>query len=286
MRTGARTALLLALGCAPLGCSRGGDENLGMKGPARRAVDLTHLTRPAELVAAIGQPGRELDALIGPHRLEASSQLKIELPSGPAETLDEGYLLDTDGRGNLHLSHDNDRSGGMEAILAGGELYVRPRWGRFLRRRPEGDEIDALRRGVEGVAADYLALLEPWLQVRDSGRLQVGGRAALKLALSAIAEPTHVPEEPDPARAWRSTIKVRYIDGELLVDQASGALLQARLSAAYSFERSGEKGPLTATLTLRQSVSAAGTIAAPTDAVRATRRPRPMLDRDELLKGL
>jgi hypothetical protein len=176
-------------------------------------------------------------------------------------------------------------------MVVGGELSVRPRGGRFVRRKPEGDEVERLRIAVEGVAADYLKLLERWLKVHEAGRLQVLGHSARKLKLSATQQPAPAPPESDPARRWRDTVAVRFIDGELEVDAASGVLLSARLDASYTFEReagAGEKpAPTTVTLSYKSTTTTTPeAIAAPTDAVVAPRRVRPMLDLKELLEGL
>jgi hypothetical protein len=282
MRTWAVTLAFAALG----GCSHPGDENLGLSRGPSQAIDPAQLTKPAELVRAARLPGAELDGRLGARHVEASSTLKIEPPGKPVETLEETFRLDADGKGAVHLQHDNSRSGGLEAIATGGALYVRPRWGKIEKRRPEGDEVDRLRRSVETVAADYLDLLSRWLLVREDGRVQVAGRSAVKLKLSAMQKPLAAPAEQDPARAWRDRLQVRYVDGDLVMDVASGALLQARLDASYAFERKGESGPLQVTLGYRQTTGTAEPIVAPPDAVPAPQRTRPMLERQQLLEGL
>jgi hypothetical protein len=269
------------------GCSHPGDENLGISTRATSyAIDVGQLTKPEELLRAVGLPGREVDKRIGAHRLEASSALKIEAPGRAVETLDETWLLDSDGKGALRVVHENNRGGGNEAVVTAGELYVRPRYGRFVRRRPEGDEVDRLRAQTEGVAADYLGLVERWLQVREDGHIQVAGRPGLKLKLSATASPAPGPKETDPGRRWRESVAVRYVDGDVVLDAASGALLAARLEASYTFEREGVKGPFAVTLSYKQTGAAPEAIAAPADAVSSPHRTRPMLDRQELLEGL
>ena len=77
---------------------------------------------------------------------------------------------------------------------------------------------------------------------------------------------------------------MRFIDGEVLLDTASGALVGARLETAYTFERDGK--PFNTTLSFKETTLPAEAIVAPTDAVVAPHRPRPMLDRQELLEGL
>src|SRR5581483_3680563 len=131
---------LVLLGLA--GCSHPGEENLGLKQAPVATVDPAQLTQPAQLVRALSLPGATRDALLGAHHFEATGTLKIEPPGKPAESLAETWKLDTDGKGAVHLLHENDHRTGMEAIAAGGLLYVRPRFGKFVERKPEPDELE------------------------------------------------------------------------------------------------------------------------------------------------
>jgi hypothetical protein len=265
-------------------CRREGDENLGIGG-RRDAIDLQHLTRPAELVRALGQPGRLTDAKLGPHRLMASSSIRVTAPSGTTEQLDETYRLDADGAGAFHLWHDNSRDGGAEGVVSDGELYVRPRYGHFVKRRPEGDEVDRLRVLVEAVPAGYLELLEPWLVVRETGPSLVGGRPAVKLQLRAAGS-RRWREESEPGRKWRQTVQVDSLDGDLAVDAQTGTALEGRIDATYRFEREGERSPFKVTLQYKQWSDVPEAILAPAESMDAPRRARPMVDRNSLLDGL
>jgi hypothetical protein len=275
-----KPVVLLAL--VPLtACAKGGGEDLGLRG--RRAVQLAQLGRPDELVRALGMPGRELDRRLGAHRMTASSTVTVQAPGRAADQLEDSYRLDSDGAGALHLVRDSSRASGLEAVVVGGEAFVRPRYGRFVRRRPEGDELDRMRALVEGVGAGYLGLVERWLTVSDAGRGEVAGRAALRLKLGRASAPAPAAAESQPARRWRDTIQVRSLEGELALDAASGAPLSIDVRLEYGFERDGQ--PIAVTLAYRQETGAAEAIRAPVDAAVA-RRSRPMLDRQALLDGL
>src|SRR5258706_3851187 len=117
--------VIAALGAA---CSRSSEENLGLSGAGAGAADVAHLDRPAELLRALAMPGRELDRRLGARGVEASSSLKIEAPGRAPETLDETWQLDSDGRDQVHLTHDNARGYGVEATAARAAFYVRPRY--------------------------------------------------------------------------------------------------------------------------------------------------------------
>jgi hypothetical protein len=180
----------------------------------------------------------------------------------------------------VHLVHDNSRDG-LEAVIVGNQIYSKPRYGHWTKRRAENDDIERLRDNVEGVPYAYLELLSRWLVVKEAGR---DGQKA-RLALSAASSPSSAPAETLPQRRWRDSVKVRSIQGEWLVDAATGAPLGGKLEASYTFERSDRKEPVTVTLDYQQQLSAAQEITPPANAVEP-KRPRPMLDRDTLLDGL
>jgi hypothetical protein len=270
-------------GLVAIGPSRA-TESLGLPMERAVAVDVSRLATPAELVHALELPGAALDQLLGARRVEAHSSIKLEPPGRPAEKLDESYRVDSDGKGAVHLIHDNARDG-LEVIATGGQLYVRPRYGHFTRRRAEHEDVARLRDNVEGVAGAYLELLQRWLVVKEIGRTQVGGRTAVRLSLAATASPSSGSAQSLPYRKWRDTIKVGYVNGEWLLDAASGAPIQGKLEASYTFERSDLKGPVAVTLQWEQHGGAPEAIQAPADAVEP-RRPRPLLDRDILMEGL
>jgi hypothetical protein len=268
-----------------VGCTRGGGENFGLGGDAPVPVDVKRLAEPDQLLRALSLPGAQLDQQLGAHRLTAGSRTQIEPPGRPVEQLDESYRLDSDGKGALHVVHDNSRGYGLEAVLLAGQLYVKPRYGRFAIHRPEGDEVARLRDNVEGVAFGYLEVLRRWLVVKEVGRSEAFGRPAVRVALSASASPSKMPSERAAYRKWRDTVEVRSINGELLLDAASGAPLAGRLVASYTFSRSDLKGPVAVTLDYKMETRPPEPIVAPADAVVA-RRSRPMVDRDALLEGL
>ena len=108
MRWASATLLLL---CACSG--HHGDENLGLSSD-KPAVDVAKLTQPEELVRALSLSGRELDARIGAHKMDATESIKLELPDRSTVALDETFAVQSDGKGGVHLSHDNSRGNGFD----------------------------------------------------------------------------------------------------------------------------------------------------------------------------
>jgi hypothetical protein len=276
-----RFACLLVLVAA--GCRGSGQENLGLSGGGS-AVDVAKLSNVDELVRALALSGRELDAGLGAHRMDATSKLQLEQPGKERQTLEESFVVQSNAKGAVHLLHDNSRGNGFEAIAVGDQLYVKPRYGRYVRSTVESDELSRLRVTSETNAAAYVRLLRRWVQVKEAGTQSVAGHAGVKLHLSARSSPDAAPAESEPGKKWRNTLQARYLDGDVVLDQKTGAPLSVRLEAAYGFERDGK--PLAATLEYKQTtVADPGAIAAPTD-FAVLGRARPLLDRQQLLEGL
>jgi len=273
-------ALLLLGACS----GRHGDENLGLSSDKAASVDVAKLTQPDELVRALSLSGRELDARLGAHRMDASETLKLELADRQTVSLDDTFAVQSDGRGGVHLVHDNSRGNGFEAVALADDLYVKPRYGKFVRRKVEGDELERLRAAAETAGASDLRLVERFVQVREAGTATVAGHTGVKLTLAARTTPDAPATETDTSKKWRETIKVRYIDGDVVLDGQSGAPLSVRLEAQYTFVRDGK--PVQATLAYKETTAADKfLIAAPADWTTLS-RPRPMLDRQQLLEGL
>jgi hypothetical protein len=276
----ASTALLLLCACG----GRHGDENFGLASGKGASVDVAKLTQPEELVRALSLSGRELDAKLGAHRMDATETLKLELGDRQTTALDETFSIEADGRGGVHLAHDNSRGNGFEAVALADDLYVKPRYGKFVRRKIESDELERLRVAAETAAASDLRLVERFVQVREAGTATVAGHAGVKLTLAARTTPDALVKESEAGRKWRETVNVRYIDGDVVLDAKSGAPLAVRIEAQYTFTRDGK--PVQATLAYKQTTAAMTDAIAPPADWATLSRPRPMLDRQQLLGGL
>jgi hypothetical protein len=265
-------------------CHHEGDENLGIGDPGAPRIDVAALANPAELLRALSVHGPALDQALGPHRMQASSSLKLELPDRHAEQLEETFDVAWDGKA-LRLRHENEQDYGFEAVTVGNRLWVKPRYGKYVLRKLEGDELERLRKVAEQPAAAWLKLLLPSVQVAEAGRVAVAGQPGVKLALSARATPSGKPVlSNEPNKAWRRTVQVKYLSGDVVVATRNGVPLAVRLEAGFTFEREGK--PVNATLSFKQSTTAEpGVIETPSDYVTLS-RPRPMLDRQQLLEGL
>lgn len=237
----------------------------------------------ADLVRATQTPHHVLWQAVGPHRIEMKSTMKITGAS--AETLDEDFALAIDGNGAFTLLHNNSRDYGKDVVFVGPDLYIRPRYGKYVHRPAEQGEGERLRDETYGALAAYLEVVGFALEPRAED-VQVAGRAAKKLTLSLGAGKPASQPEAHPERKWRETVTPGVIDGVIVLDEKTAAPLSANLHIAYKFVRDG--APVEVDLTLTMDVKDIGTaqkIAAPAPEafVEVPVRARPMVERDELL---
>jgi hypothetical protein len=300
-----RALLLAFLSFAALACHRDADEDLGLAHKEVPALRLDALRDPKALVGALSQPGASVDDKLGARGFELTRTL--ELKAGErSDLLVQGFRFDADGKGAFHLVHDLDHPNalapvaarddgsketaekvdpmaqGMEAIMLGGHLYLRPRYGRFIDRRAEPGELPKLRALGERVIADDVELLAPFMSIEERGAGKVLGRSTHKLALS-LKPNAHGEKSDDPARAWRASMTVSELSGELELDAETGVPRAAKIDARYRMQRAD--GAIDVHLSLREDARVAQPITAP-DAVPAPRRSHPIVERNQLLEGL
>ncbi len=220
---------------------------------------------------------------LGAHVLSGERRTEVKRRDTTVEDIAESFRLESDARGGLRVVHDlgGPKGDGMEAFVVGGELFVRPRFQTFVRRRPEQGEVERLRQLVEGVIAADVELLQPIVDgATATTRL---GRPCQRVLLKGSTG-KHA-AECDAARRWREQVTVESLAGELVFDEATRALVEAKLDAVYHYPVA-ENVLQQVTVHHAETTAAGATIAAPPNAVATPERPRPMLDRQTLLDGL
>lgn len=215
----------------------GGCGRHGAKPEALQAVAPAEAVRPAFFVEALRRLG-------GAHyhaTLRTSVGRAIGVPMAITTTSDVWL----DRTGNYRMREENDRDGGREVILTGRELAVALRYGKMIRRIAE--EPEPSRMLEEGLGAPWAVfeLSAPRMHVEKTGDDSVGGSRATSYTVS-LGDGSAV-KPPTPAlplaglRAWRSTATIETLSGRLVVDDATGALLAADLTA--TFQARGDAGP-------------------------------------------
>jgi hypothetical protein len=200
----------------------------------RAARDLGELMRSAMLTHA------EVGALVGPHTVTGRSHTEVHEKGAVVETIDDEMGIEFDATGNYHAQLDNSKEYGRDVYLVDGWLYLRPRYGKFHRRRPNDDREPARIRGeIYGMVGATLELLAPGMAVSDGGAIQVAGRQARLIKLSTAPRPRRPPAQPLVQRKWREAAAVRQVAGEVALDVKTGVMLRAQLQGAVSFQRDG-----------------------------------------------
>lgn len=271
------------------------------------------------LLQIVSLSHRELSARLGPHRVETHSRYSITpIPSpraaqvppvaqgfradSPAQpfagedayetapvSLSETRFVEIDAEGRLHLGTTTDHDGGIEAFADAQNLLSRMRHEPCFRFRNEGDRLENLRR----VAFDSgAALLETVAHKLQLGMPQSGSlhhRDTWQVALS-LSEQASVPRNANGS-AWRGAVQVESLSGTATIDRDKHVPLALELNVRFVALRPGvpdEKVQVEATH--KMGVVALGKeairIALPTDCAPSPVRPRPQLDRQDLLNGL
>jgi hypothetical protein len=292
--------VLLVGGCVE---HRDDEARLGLPTQVvRRAVDPARVIEREGLLGALRMAPADRDRALGPVRRTVHTVTRVTPAGGAEEALDESVRLDTDGQGALHVVRDYTRgrgdpvasaaspggSSGMEAVLLAGpppeRLFVRPRFGTFIRRRPEPGEAERLRRLGDETLAATLELLQHGAELRDGGTRIEGGRTVRTLRLERSESPRSAPESAAAGQAWRATVEVIALEGQVEVDAATGAPLGAAVRATYRFLREGVK--VEVRVVHDESCGPPDPVVAPAEWAPLPERPRPMLDRQALLDDL
>jgi hypothetical protein len=249
--------------------------------PARAATDGDVLVATLERSAA----GAGLPAL----RLAGTAQVVMREGGAELERLDEDTLIERDDKGQFHARYHNSQDYGREVWFAGGTLWIRPGVGKYHRRAPVlAEEPARLFDETWGTLAAQLELCAAALAPSDGGETQVAGRRARRVTL-ALGKARKRPPETLPQRAWRDTITVTSLSGELAIDAETGVLLQGKLAATIQYVRDGHSYEMQLASTHAVSdLGAAVTITPPGDAdsVDTPARSHEFEERDELLHGI
>ena len=323
-RTCTWAALLAAVTLA--GCHRGGPSSGPTNSPGSLLSDGRQLTRSEVLLQVVGVSHGEVSSRLGPHRIESVTRYTITPLSSPkagpdvaagfradspvqpyensaawesaAATLEEKRSIELDGQGSLRVSNQNDHGYGIEAIVDREYLYMRLQNAPFVRRLPEGDEVDRLRAVAYEPGSALLETVASALYLSPPSETTRLGRPAWAVALSRQDGVAPRRSSDVPGKAWRGNVIVEAIEGQAVIDRQRGALLELKLSVRFQAARGpvpagtpaveGERVQVEAQHELH--VVALGNkveeVKAPGEWIEPPMRPRPTLDKQELLNGL
>lgn len=247
----------------------------------------------AELGRAVATPHHKVAAALGPHRLLVRSRLIVTEPARAGlvveDLSDETRLLyasDKAWRGVLTNSADY----GREVLYLAPDLYLRARYQRWHQRPPTDEQEPEvlLDRFAEGGAANW-DLLEPAIAVADRQSATFAGRPARKLAISRSERPAKPAVEAVAQRKWRQTRQIEAVEGEVTLDEASGAVLALELRGTVRFQRDGRTFAMQLSIDSRlEEVGQTPALPPPAaeEVVQTPGRLHEVDERDQLLEGI
>ncbi len=293
MIRGVLLGLVVACAC---GRARGvSDEELGglVVEPKQRehTVDVARAaTDPAALGVALMRPHRHAIAALGPHALTIESTTKVEEAGKVVEDLSERTTLELGDASTFHGLYTNTADYGREVTYVGGALYLRPRYQRWHKRAPESTDepMELSDRFVEPVGATW-DLLAPAVDLVDGGAADIDGRKGRKILIKLSPRPRKPAPETLTQRKWREQRTVEAVEGEVILDAASGAPLAVKLAGTIGFMRDGRRFRMATSVTSATTqIGTASVIATPaeTEVVATPERLREVDERDYLLQGI
>jgi hypothetical protein len=250
---------------------------------------------PVALVRALRLPHHRVGELLGPHVFHATSSVDVSVAGGeggeaPGEKLDVTARIEYADATRFRAVVENSADYGREIILSDGQLYLRPRHGAFHRRAPDTEHEPAGRQDdTFSELSGHLQLFASGLAVRDGGAAEVAGRPARRIELSRAGEPRQVRVGSSPQRAWRSSVEVESLSGEILLDSQTGVPLRARLEGVAHARR--DERPVRIHVIVEHAIEAIGqpvTIAVPPaeEWVSTPVRSRELEERERLLEDI
>ena len=245
---------------------------------------------PAQLASALARPHHVAGAALGAHRLVVRSKIEVVDGNRVVEQVADDTTVDYDAGGQYHATSTNSADYGREVFYVGGELYLRPRYSRWHRRKPNDDaEAGQLLDEIASVLPSYYDLLAAGADVADQGAVQQAGRAARRIQIKPTKSPRKPPAQPLVQRKWRESATVEAVAGEVVLDAETGVALTAKLAGQVAFSRDGRRFIMT--IDVAQEVTPLAqppsfTLPAPEEVVATPERLHEVDERDFLLEGM
>jgi hypothetical protein len=280
----ARLAALLVVVAGPA-CNRGPDAET-----RRRTATVAEALRPSFFAAALRRVGgAHFQGTAYLAAAPAANVQGVQVTGGMTTTTDVWL----DRGGSYHLRELNDSDGGREVFFTGRELAVALRYGKMIRRAAE--EPEPMRLLEEGLGAPWAAweIVAPSATVERAGTELFGGARATRYRLgrsknvrAAVSEEPRGADRLFGVRAWRGSASVTALSGDLVIDDATGALMNADIVATFAAEEEGQplKG-MVETHTVLTEVATTPPIERP-PAEDLALRQRIVPEQRDLLKGL
>jgi hypothetical protein len=263
--------VLLVLSLALGACRRGPDAET-----RRQTATLAEALRPAFFAEALRKAGG------GHYHGTARFAAGLASPDDGVTTTTDVWV---DRARSFRIAETNDRDGGRDVVLAGRELFVALRYGKMIRRVAEEPEPTKLLEEALGAPWAAWEIAAPWAQIQRGGAGAGTTEYRLSRASARTDDPAAIATDKG-LRAWRADVVVDQLSGRAVVDDATGALRDFELSAAFTTKRDGKslKGALEVHGALADVGATAAVVAPPAEDLALRQRIVP--EQRELLGGL
>jgi hypothetical protein len=230
--TATTIALTLWLATTAIGCSESKDE------PGSRAKASLNVDRlpgdKSQARAALTADFRWLEDRFPTFRWEATSRL-VTTAGDEKDSLAESYLLARDSEDTIHGRRQNSDERGFEFYWKDGVYYFRNRYRPLQHRKAGRAEMRREAQKTWGMVGACWSLLDRFVKLGEPKKKSVGGRKAYRYPLLLRKKPG-APKKTDlPRRKWRRSVKVEKLSGHVVLDKKTGGVLEATLTATYTF---------------------------------------------------
>jgi hypothetical protein len=191
-----------------------------------------------------------------------------------------------DRAGNYRFREQNDREGGREVVLHGRELAVALRYGKMIRRVAEEPEPSRLLEEALGAPFAVFDLVARKARVARAGTEMVGGARSTIFELQPSGGGASEAAPPlDGLRKWRNKTSIDSLQGRVLVDDATGALVRCDLTSKFT---TAEPKPVEGVVDVHTVLTDVGSVAAieKPAAEDLAMRQRTLPEQRELLRGI
>lgn len=274
--------LLLGLVMGLFQCEKASRE----KGPSSQVIGLSsHASSQEVRLRAVTLSYADLRKVAPGHVLKARHAVSAWVAGKVDRSYVEEVTLSCTAKGRCRGRYNTDQETGMEFVLASPHIYFRQRYQPFLRFEEEPEESLLRLENVWSVVTAPFALIKRYLHLVPKGDQKGAGRTG-----SLYRVERKVGAFPSKGtlrhRAWRDSLLVTRLEGDVVLDRVTGVPLSLKLS--YEVTVTKNKFPIQLKGTLEATMTSFGedpTVPIPSKFTIASPLQRDKVDEDQLLKG-
>lgn len=281
--------------CACSGSEGQPDESLGglvkAESTAPQPVDVDRAgDAPDELLRSMQLPHSFVSDKLGSHTFAGTSSLAVTQAGKLIDGVDYETVVEFASPTEYHAVANNNQDYGREVFYAGGNMYLRARYGKYHKRPPaDEDEPARVRSEIFATLGAYFEPLAAGAELTDRGAVTHAGRDARKIEIKTAPTQREMPAQKLTQRKWREQATVRSVSGEVLIDAEYGVPLQAEIEGVLVYSQDGTPSEMAIKVSYAISdIGGAVTITPPAadKTVDTPTRLEEVDERDELLEGI